>query len=205
MNEPAAAQQESRNRRTTLLLAGLVVGMFGFGFAMVPLYNLFCQVTGTQSVSQRNEIGRVVNKYEEGVDNSRWVTVKFDTSVHPDLPWAFSAQTPRLRVHPGATYEVNFAAENRSNDQVTGQAIPSIAPWQATPFFTKLDCFCFNQQTLKGLQQADMPLRFRVSNDLPAEIHSLTLSYSFMRLKGAVPVDNDGHPTIVTQVAAPQR
>ncbi len=193
-----------RNRRTTLLLSGLVVVMFGFGFAMVPLYDLFCQVTGTQSLAQRGEIGRVAEAAGDQVDENRWVTVKFDTTVHPDLPWEFDALTHRIRVHPGATYEVNFSARNRSSERVTGQAIPSIAPWQATPYFNKMDCFCFNQQTLEGTQQADMPLRFRVSNDLPEEIHSLTLSYSFMRLKGAEPTDNDGHPAIVSRVANSQ-
>ena len=88
-----------------------------------------------------------------------------------------------MKVHPGKIYEVNFVANNRSSSSITGQAIPSVAPWQATPYFSKLECFCFNRQTLAGNQQADMPLRFMVSPDLPAEINSLALSYSFMKLK----------------------
>jgi len=88
-----------------------------------------------------------------------------------------------LKVHPGQIYEVNFIADNRSSSPITGQAIPSLAPWQATAYFHKLECFCFNRQTLNGNQHADMPLRFMVSPDLPAEINSLTLSYNFMRLK----------------------
>ncbi len=190
------------NRRSVLLLSLLVVAMFGFGFAMVPLYTLFCQVTGTQSLAQRSALGRQVAIPGEKIDESRWVTVKFDTSVHPDLPWEFEARTNHLRVHPGATYEVRFNALNRSHSAITGQAIPSIAPWQATPYFNKLECFCFNRQTLAGDQHADMPLRFRVANELPEDIHSLTLSYSFMRVKGGEPVnDNDGQPAIVTWVA----
>lgn len=201
MSEPARPGKS--NRRTTLLLAGLVVVMFGFGFAMVPLYNLFCQVTGTQSLAQRSDIGRVVRVESDAqVDESRWVTVKFDTTVHPDLPWEFNALTHRIRVHPGATYEVNFTAHNRSSERVTGQAIPSIAPWQATPYFNKMDCFCFNKQTLDGDQLADMPLRFRVATELPGEIHSLTLSYSFMRLRGTGSEDNEGQPSIVTRRVA---
>ena len=186
-----AGDQKRQNRRTGLLLGGLVVVMFGFGFAMVPLYNLFCEVTGTQSLSQRSEIGRMVTDVEnDQVDKSRWVTVKFDTTVHPELPWDFDVMTHSIRVHPGATYEVKFTAQNRSSERVTGQAIPSVAPWQATPYFNKMDCFCFNKQTLDGTQQADMPLLFRISNELPKDIHSLTLSYSFMRLKGAGSNDN---------------
>lgn len=191
MNEPQRLRRGEKNRRTGLLLGSLVVVMFGFGFAMVPLYNLFCQVTGTQSLAQRGEIGRVANQYGEEVDETRWVTVKFDTSVHPELPWEFRALTHQVRAHPGATYEVHFQARNRSSAQVTGQAIPSIAPWQATAHFIKMDCFCFNRQTLAGRQQADMPLRFKISGDLPEGIHSLTLSYSFMRLQEAHQ-DHDG-------------
>ncbi len=198
-----AADQGRRNRQTTLLLGGLVVVMFGFGFAMVPLYNLFCEVTGTQSLSQRSEIGRRVSDTAgDLVDKSRWITVKFDTTVHPDLPWDFDALTHRIKVHPGATYEVNFSAHNRSSERVTGQAIPSVAPWQATPYFNKMDCFCFNKQTLDGAQQADMPLRFRIANELPEEIHSLTLSYSFMRLKGAGGDDqNEQQLPVINRVA----
>ena len=200
--------QERRKRRTSLLLGGLVVFMFGFGFAMVPLYNLFCEVTGTQSLSQRNEIGRgegsrlVTAVDSDQVDESRWITVKFDTTVHPDLPWDFDAQTQHIRVHPGATYEVSFSARNRSSERVTGQAIPSVAPWQATPYFNKMDCFCFNKQTLEGTQQAEMPLRFRIARELPEDIHSLTLSYSFMRLKGSGSDDNNAQPLpVINRVA----
>lgn len=171
-----------RNRRTTLLLAGAVAVMFGFGFAMVPLYNLLCEVTGTQSIALRSEAGRSAAA-AEGIDESRLVTVKFDTTVNPNLPWDFDVATRAIKVHPGKIYAVNFVASNRSSASVTGQAIPSVAPWQATPYFSKLECFCFTRQTLDGNQRADMPLRFMVSTDLPAEINSLTLSYSFMRLK----------------------
>ncbi|MCU7920300.1 MAG: cytochrome c oxidase assembly protein [Candidatus Thiodiazotropha sp. (ex Epidulcina cf. delphinae)] len=181
MNDPATETRD-KNRRTTLLLSGMVVLMFGFGFALVPLYNLFCQVTGIQSLAQRSAIGQLA-PFTDGIDETRWVTVKFDTTVNPNLPWEFSAATHKMRVHPGETYKVNFFARNRSHATVTGQAIPSVAPWQATPYFSKLECFCFNKQTLTGTQQADMPLQFMISTDLPEEINSLTLSYSFMRLK----------------------
>lgn len=198
-------EQKRKNRSTTLLLGGLVVLMFGFGFAMVPLYDLFCEVTGTQSLSQRSEIGRRVTDIEnDQVDKSRWVTVKFDTTVHPELPWDFDALTQVIKVHPGATYEVNFTAHNRSSERVTGQAIPSVAPWQATPYFNKMDCFCFNKQTLDGTQQADMPLQFRISNELPEDIHSLTLSYSFMRLKGSGIDDKQEQPPLINRVAENQ-
>ena len=173
---------EKRKRRTLLLLTGLAVGMFGFGFAMVPLYGLLCQVTGTQSVEQRAAIGAGAATSASGEILDRWVTVKFDATVHPDLPWRLEPMERKLKVRPGESYLVKFVAENRSGHQITGQAIPSIAPWQATGFFAKMECFCFTQQTLAGNQRVEMPLRFSVSPDLPADINSLTLSYSVLRI-----------------------
>jgi len=174
---------EGRKRRTLLLLVGLAVGMFGFGFALVPLYGLLCRVTGIQSVEQRVTIGAGAQEAAATeVIRDRWVTVKFDTTIHPDLPWKLEPMERKLRVHPGANYLMKFVAENRSGQEITGQAIPSIVPWQATGFFAKMECFCFNRQTLAGNEITEMPLRFSVSPDLPADIDSLTLSYNVMRV-----------------------
>jgi len=173
---------EGRKRRTLLLLVGLAIGMFGFGFAMVPLYGLLCKMTGVQSVEQRAAMGAGVQAAAIEVVRDRWVTVKFDTTIHPDLPWTLEPMERKLRVRPGASYLVKFVAENRSGQEITGQAIPSIAPWQATGFFAKMECFCFNRQTLAGNEMTEMPLRFSVSPDLPADISSLTLSYNVMRV-----------------------
>jgi len=173
---------EGRKRRTLLLLMGLAIGMFGFGFAMVPLYGLLCRVTGVQSVEQRAMIGARAQAATSGVVRDRWVTVKFDTTIHPDLSWKLEPMERKLRVHPGEHYLVKFIAENRSGQEITGQAIPSIAPWQATGFFAKMECFCFNRQTLAGNEITEMPLRFSVSPDLPADIDSLTLSYSVLQV-----------------------
>lgn len=171
-----------KRRRTLILLAALAVGMFGFGFAMVPLYGLLCQVTGVQSIEQRAAIGTKGQANTSPVVRERWVTVKFDTTIHPDLPWSLDPMERKLRVHPGASYFVKFIAENRSGQEITGQAIPSIAPWQATGFFVKMECFCFNRQTLAGKEVTEMPLRFSVSPDLPADIDSITLSYNVLRV-----------------------
>ena len=177
------ADRENKKRRTLLLLAGLAIGMFGFGFAMVPLYGLLCQVTGVQSVEQRVALGEQAATSVPGeVDEDRWVTVKFDATVHPDLPWKIEPLKRKLRVRPGEMHLVQFVAENGSGAEITGQAIPSVAPWQATGFFSKMECFCFSQQTLAGNERKEMPLRFSVSPDLPADIGSLTLSYSVMRV-----------------------
>lgn len=180
--------RDKKKRRTLLLLAGLAVGMFGFGFAMVPLYGLLCQVTGVQSVEQRTALGDPSKAAAPGkvdssrIDQDRWVTVKFDATVHPDLPWKITPMIRKMRVRPGEMHLVQFVAENRSGGQITGQAIPSVAPWQATGFFSKMECFCFSKQTLAGSERKEMPLRFSVSPDLPTDIGSLTLSYSVMRV-----------------------
>ncbi len=177
---------QSRNRRTLWWLGGITIGMFGFGFAMVPLYGLLCQLTGVQNVEQRNTLnGSGQAEYTGPVAKDRWITVKFAGSVQPDLPWHFEPLERKVRVHPGETRVVNFQAVNRSSSTVTGQAIPSVAPWQATDFFSKMECFCFNQQTLEGNERVVMPLRFVVSPDLPQDIQSLTLTYNFMRIEDA--------------------
>ena len=182
MSGTQSASTEGRKRRTLLLLAGLAVGMFGFGFAMVPLYGLLCQVTGVQSVGRRVAIDELDRVASPARVEDRWVTVKLDATVHPDLPWVLEPMQRKLRVRPGESYLVNFIAENRSGSSITAQAIPSIAPWQATGFLSKMECFCFSQQTLSGNERTEMPLRFSVSPDLPADINSLTLSYSVLRI-----------------------
>ncbi|MCB1762811.1 MAG: cytochrome c oxidase assembly protein [Gammaproteobacteria bacterium] len=193
----ATSPVDAGKRRTTLLLAGLAVGMFAFGFALVPLYNLICQATGLQSVAVRSNGGPgAVRTGGTVVDNTREVVVKFDTSVHPNLPWEFAATQQRLQVVPGQMYEVIFKARNRSSSQVVGQAIPSIVPWQATPYFNKLECFCFNRQLLEGGESTDMPLRFVVSPDLPEGINSLTLAYSFLKL------DEDAAPNRTNAISS---
>ncbi len=183
MSEDAAKAGRAKNRRTLLLLSGLVLGMFGFGFAMVPLYNLFCQVTGLQSVQLRSSVGdqgtrRAVLPQEA---SDRLVTVKFDASVHGELSWDFKPMQRKMRVQPGKTYQMQYLAKNRTGRTIVGQAIPSVVPWQATGYFHKLECFCFTQQTLKGGETQEMPLQFSISPDLPEGINSLTLSYTFMK------------------------
>jgi cytochrome c oxidase assembly protein subunit 11 len=185
-----ASNTERRKRRTLLLLGGLAAGMFAFGFAMDPLYGLLCKVTGVQSVEQRAALGGVgaASPTEVEVAEDRWVTVKFDATVHPNLPWKIVPMKRKLRVRPGEMHLVQFVAENRSGNEITGQAIPSVAPWQATGFFSKMECFCFRQQTLAGNERKEMPLRFSVSPDLPADIGSLTLSYSVLRVSDPDPL-----------------
>lgn len=158
-------------------LALLAVGMFGFGFALVPLYGLYCSITGTQ---QAGAVSRTA--VLPAAAGEREVTIRFDTNVNADLPWEFLPMTDRMTVRIGEVNQVLFRVRNRSGAVVQGQAVPSVTPWQATSHFNKLACFCFEQQTLEGGEEKEMPLQFVVAPDLPESIDRLTLSYTFMRL-----------------------
>jgi cytochrome c oxidase assembly protein subunit 11 len=174
-----------KNRRALMLLSGLVAGMFAFGFALVPLYGLLCEITGIQSVEQRSQVAPAAETASGAAVAERYVTVKFDAAVHPELPWAVRPLERKLRVRVGEMNEVLFVAENRSSSAVIGQAISSVAPWQATGYLSKLECFCFRQQTLAGGEVKEMPLRFAISPELPAGMDSITLSYSVLRVADA--------------------
>jgi len=176
-----------KNRKTGLRLAVLVVLMFGFGFALVPLYELVCEVTGIETIEQRRQARNLRQDVEAaGLQaQDRLITVRFDVTVNPSLPWSVTPETRKMEVEPGKSYRVDFKAVNRSGKTVTGQAIPSIVPWQASNYFAKMECFCFNNQTLEGNEIVAMPLQFIVSPDLPPNINSLTLSYSVMKISDA--------------------
>jgi len=169
------------NKRLALKLALAAVLMFGFGYAMVPLYNVFCKVTGING-----KTGQISNREAqlEKVDADRFVTVEFDTNVNSKLPWKFKPLQLRLKVNPGTINQAMFYAENMSSFTVVGQAIPSVAPNKASLYFNKTQCFCFTQQTLGPGERRDMPVRFIIDPKLPKGIKTLTLSYTFFRVPG---------------------
>lgn len=170
------SQRSNANRRVVTRLAVVVLAMFGFGFALVPLYDVFCQVTGLNGKTGRIELEEALG---EKVDTDRMVTVEFLATVNSELPWEFQPVVKKVRVHPGAVTEVKYYARNLTDNSVTGQAVPSLAPGQAARYFNKTECFCFTQQTLGPREARDMPLRFVVDPDLPAEIRTVSLSYTF--------------------------
>jgi cytochrome c oxidase assembly protein subunit 11 len=153
-----------------------VVAMFGFGYALVPLYNVYCKVTGANGKTghMTAEQARVLD-----VNLAREVTVEFDTNVNGDLPWSFRAESQEMQVHPGKVTDAYFVAENKSDHAIIGQAIPSVAPGQASLYFSKTECFCFTQQTLAPHERKEMLVRFVVKPDLPEKISRMTLSYTF--------------------------
>lgn len=157
--------------------------MFGLSFAMVPLYRLVCSVTGLNSIAT-NAATKTAESEERNVDVNRWVTIEFDATINGELPLEFKPGIRRLKVHPGEIQELVFHAKNLSDESVTLQAVPGVTPWQATKHLHKIECFCFNQQTLAAGESVEMPLRFYIDSDLPEKFGRMTLSYSIMKVKG---------------------
>jgi len=165
---------ERDNRRVSFKLAGVALGMFVFGYALVPLYDVICDVTGLNGKTGRAE-ATVRNK----VDQDRWVTVEFTGNSMSGLPWEFRSLQKSMRVHPGEVAVAYYQARNTAGETITGQAVPSVAPNKAASHFKKIECFCFSQQQLKAGEDKKMPVRFVVSTDLPKEVSTVTLSYAF--------------------------
>lgn len=162
--------------------------MFLFGFVvMPPFYSLICDTFGLNGRFLDIESGEYTSS--EGVskgtklaarkDLSRTVTVQFFTSLNQDLKWEFKPITRQLKVHPGEIKTVKFYARNKTGRRVVAQAVPSVAPGQAVKYFTKMECFCFNQQTFETGEVKEMPLVFVVDPDLPKNINTITLAYTF--------------------------
>ena len=169
-------------KHTVGKLAVLATIMFGFGYALVPLYDVFCDLTGLNG--RTGEISAEVAN-ELTVDNTRQVTVEFDANVNSRLPWQFKPLQRKLRVYPGEMAEAVFLVENTAATEITGQAIPSVAPTQAALYFDKSECFCFSNQTLAAGEQQEMVVRFVVDPALPASVNVLTLSYTFFAVPAA--------------------
>jgi cytochrome c oxidase assembly protein subunit 11 len=162
----------------TASLAGrlllLAIGMFGFGFLLVPLYDAFCEITGFGG--RTNETPAVV---EEKPDANRSIDLEFVTTVNEYAPWEFSSDLPGMTVNPGGLYEATFTATNLADRHKIAQAVPSVAPQEAAKYFKKLECFCFTTQEFAAGESKSMPVRFVVDSDLPAYIDTITLSYTF--------------------------
>ena len=164
------------NRRLAVKLGIVTLAMFGFGYALAPLYDLMCQAFGLNGKTGRVEAQVAAAK---PVDASRTVTVEFTGLATTGLPWEFKPMTRKLEVHPGETKEVKYWVRNTGNETITGQAVPSVAPGVTAAHFKKIECFCFSQQTLKPGEAREMPVRFVVDPALDKNVHTITLSYTF--------------------------
>ena len=162
-------------KTSPLKLALIPVLMFGFGFALVPLYDVFCEITGLNGKTGRIEASEISNQ----VDRSRTIEVRFLAQTNTGLPWTFEPLVKKMEVHPGQVYEAVYRVSSSSQDKTVGQAVPSVAPGQAAGYFNKTECFCFTQQELAGYETRDMPLRFIVGAGISEKIEEITLSYTF--------------------------
>ena len=155
-----------------LLIAG---GMFGFGFALVPFYNVFCEWTGLNGKATTEATAEGGFK----PDTTRELTLEFVTSLNEGMPLAFRAEKARMKIHPGQYYTVNFFAENLTDHKLAGQAIPSIAPGTAAEYLKKTECFCFSKQEFEPHKERKMPVRFVIDPAIPDTVRDMTLSYTF--------------------------
>ena len=170
----------SGNRALVIKLTVVAIGMFGFGFALAPMYSKLCELTGLNNLQASDATPRNTQ-----VDNSRSITVQFDANLRNDLPWTFRPLTKSVQIHPGQLVHVVYEVKNGSDRDIFGQAIPSYGPQVAGRYFKKLECFCFTRQQLKPNETRQMPVVFVVEPGLPADVHTITLSYTFFQVEGA--------------------
>lgn len=175
----ATPEQAGRNRRTMRKLLLAAVCMFGFGYALVPMYGVICRITGLHGKTVEENEAQATRK---GVDMSRLITVEFTTSTYAGLPWDFQPLVHKVQVHPGAVTQVEFKVRNQADRPVTGQAVPSLAPGEVARYFKKTECFCFSRQIVEAKQEKIMPLRFVVDPALPRTVSTVTLSYTFFEV-----------------------
>ena len=184
------------NKQILLKLLLLAVLMFGFGYALVPLYKALCEVTGINVVTSKNNYGvRAYGATKPGntqIDYSRTITIEFDSNSRG--PFAFKPVKNFLEVHPGEMHEIVYEVVNTLDRPVAAQAIPSYAPKTATEFFTKIECFCFQEQALTPHQIRQMPVVFIVDPNLPKDVKTITLSYTFFETGIPKPVANSKEP-----------
>jgi len=174
---------KNRNRRTVIWLSATAIGMVGLSFASVPLYTMFCQVTGYYGTTQRAEAlpGKVSDKI---------VTVRFDSQTAPDLGWEFRPLQRAVQIRPGEEKTITYRAINRTNKPITGTATYNVTPLKVGVYFDKLECFCFTEQYLAPGQSADLTVSFFVDPDIVTdpntkEVDTITLSYTMFRKAGA--------------------
>lgn len=174
---------ENRRRDNRSLAARLILmaaASFAFGFALVPLYDVFCEITG---IGTREQLSRAGSAEGQSPVASRTVVVEFTASV-PQGGWLLEPVTATMEVQPGRLYETHYRARNLASRERTGHAVPSIAPARAAAYFVKTECFCFTPQHFRGDEEREMPVRFFLDRELPPGIDRLTLSYAFYDLRG---------------------
>lgn len=177
MNE----QLQQKNKKLIKQLLAIVVGMCLFVVALVPLYNVFCDITGINGKTRGQAL------YEKAdIDKERVITVEFLTNINRGMPWEFKSMVKSIEVHPGELNEVRFYAKNRSKFDIVGQSVPSVSPGEAALYLNKTECFCFDQQPLNAGEEIEMPMKFYIDADIPEGITRLTLSYQLFNITESV-------------------
>lgn len=166
---------EQKNTRLVKILVFVGVAMFGFGYALVPLYDVLCDITGINGKTNAQAVKEVAYQ----VDKNREIKVEFLTTLNELTPLSFWVQTTAMKVHPGQYYTVNFYAENKTDKTLLVRAIDSVSPGLTKDYLKKTVCFCFSQQTFKPHERKTMPVRFVIKPDLPEQYKTITLSYTF--------------------------
>jgi cytochrome c oxidase assembly protein subunit 11 len=168
-------EQRISNKSLGLRLLALALGMFGFGFFVLPpMYDVFCEITGFGG--RTNETAATL---VEAPDESREIRIEFNTQVNEYAPWEFSADVDSMTVVPGRMYFATFTATNLTTENKTAQAVPSVAPVSASKHFKKIECFCFTSQNFEANESRPMPLQFIVDPDLPEYVDTISLQYTF--------------------------
>ncbi len=187
MTTPEPVETEESYQRYAKKINGLMLGklmvvavlMFGFGYGLVPLYKKICELTGSNVLSTQESSAATAVRNTQ-VDTSRYVTVEFDANAQG--PWRFRPTVNSVRVHPGEMANVVYEVVNKEARSINAQAIPSYAPQEAASYFKKLECFCFKQQTLGPNEARQMPVAFYVDPNLPKNVTTITLSYTFFEV-----------------------
>jgi cytochrome c oxidase assembly protein subunit 11 len=179
MSDTGAPQSPEQASRTAGLprMIGVAVAVFVLTFSLVPLYRLACE----KVFGVRLERGPAQALVAGAQARPRTVTVEFDGGVNSKLPWAFHPEQLRMQVTPGQLYDAQFFARNDGKRAIVGSAVPSVAPARASQYFVKTECFCFTAQTLDAGESRDMPVRFMIDPDLPPDVSTVTLSYTFFK------------------------
>ena len=172
---------EKAVKKLSLKMLLIVIGMFGFGFALVPIYDVFCDITGLNGKTENEAFVPA----DQLIDTSRLVTVQFITTNNDQMVWEFRPEIFTVKAHPGQEILTSFFASNPTNQSMIGQAIPNVSPGRAAVYFHKTECFCFEKQILDGGESIKMPVKFIIDRDLPDNVNTITLSYTLFDITTA--------------------
>lgn len=178
----------AKHKQIVTKLAISVVFMFCFGFMLVPLYDVFCDITGLNGKTAGAAISE--ENLAQAVDESRELTILFVASNNAEMPWQFKPMQGAVKVKVGQAKSVAYFARNSAAQTMIAQAVPSVAPARAAEYFHKTECFCFTQQQLAAGEEIEMGLRFIVDQDLPKDIKTITLSYTLFDVTNTVAATN---------------